>query len=93
MCCGPEALREDAEAEVDAAAAQEQRADEEDARDEDADRGVRAVREVLVDGAGALVLAGEQRDRVGDREHAEAGDQHAQRGVERRSRCPDWRQG
>ena len=79
----PEALRQDAETEVDAAAAQEQGADEEDAREEDADRGVRAVREVLVDGARALVLAGEQGDGVGDGEHAQSRDQHAQRGVER----------
>ena len=67
----PEAVGQDAEAEVDAAAAEEQRADEEEAGREDADPRVSAVREVLVDRPCARVLPGVERDRVGDREHAE----------------------
>jgi hypothetical protein len=35
--------------------------------------------------APALVLAGEERDGVGDREHAQSGDEDAQGGVERRT--------
>ena len=77
----PEVVREHAEAEVDAAAAEEERPDEEEARREDADPGMRAVREVLVDRAGAGVLPRVERDRVGDREHAEAGEEHGQGGV------------
>ena len=68
----PEALGEDAQAEIDAATAEEERAGEEDARGEDPDGGVGAPRQVLVDGARAAVLAREQRERVGDRQHAEA---------------------
>ena len=77
----PEAVGEDAEAEIDTAATQEQRADEEDACGEDADAGVSTVREVLIDSPGARELAGEQRQRVRNREHAEARDQHRQRGI------------
>ena len=72
----PEAVGEDAEPEVDAAAAEEERADEEEPGGEDADPRMRAVGEVLVDRAGAGVLPGVERDRVGDREHAEAGEEH-----------------
>ncbi len=77
----PEAVAEDADAEVDAAAAEEERADEEEAGREDADPGVGAVGEVLVHRAGTRVLPGVERDRVGDREHAEAGEQHGEGGV------------
>ena len=38
--------------------------------------------EVLIDGTRTLVLAGEDRDRVRDRQHAEPGDQHGERGIE-----------
>ena len=85
MCAGPEVVGEDAQAEVDAAAAEEQRADEEEARGEDADCGMRAMGEVLVHRAGAGVAAREQCDRVGDGEDAEPGDEHAQGGVEARA--------
>ena len=74
----PEAVDQDAEPEVDAAAAEEQRADEEEAGGEDADPRMGAVGEVLVDRAGAGVLPGVERDRVGDREHAEPGEQHGE---------------
>src|SRR6185437_8095220 len=57
-------------------------AHEENARGEDADRGMCAPYQVLVHGAGALVLASKQRDRVRDRQHAETGDQHGERRVE-----------
>ena len=69
------------EPEVDAAAAEEERADEEEAREEDADPGVGAVGEVLVDRAGARVLPGVERDRVGDREHADPGEQDGERRI------------
>ena len=81
----PEAVGEDPEPEVDAAAAEEERADEEDAGREHADPRVRAVREVLVDRARAGVAPGVERDRVGDREHAEAGEQHGERRVPARA--------
>ena len=45
----PEPVEEDPEPEVDAAAAEEERADEEETGDEHADPRVGAVREVLVD--------------------------------------------
>ena len=79
---GPEAVREDAEAQVDATAAEEQRAHEEDAGGEDAHRRVGAAHEVLIDRAGALVLAGEDGYCIRDREHAETGDEHRERGIE-----------
>ena len=77
----PEALREDAETEIDPAAAEEQGACEEDARGEDADGRVRAPGQVLIDSARPLVLLGEQGDRIGDGENAESRDQHRQRRV------------
>ena len=77
----PEAVDEDPEPEIDAAAAEEERADEEEAGREDADPRVRSVREVLVHRPRAGVLPGVERDRVRDREHADAGDQHGERRV------------
>ena len=82
----PEPVDQDAEAEVDAATAEEQRSDEEEAGSKHAYPGMGAVREVFVDSARARVLPGVERDRVGDRQHAEAGEQHRERGV---PACPD----
>ena len=69
------------EPEIDAPAAEEERADEEEPGREDADPRVRAVGQVLVDRAGARVLPRIERDRVGDREHAEPGEEHGEGGV------------
>ena len=77
----PEALGEVADAEVDPAAAEEEGAEEEDPGREDADPRVRAVGQVLVDGAGAGEAARVERDDVADREHAEARQQDRERGV------------
>jgi hypothetical protein len=75
----------DAHAE-DAAAPEEQRADEEDARREDADCRMGAVRQVLVDRTGSGVLAGVERERVADGEHAEPRQEDRQGRVEGGSR-------
>ena len=77
----PEPVHQDPKAEEDAAAAEEQRAGEVDARGEDPDRRVGAACQVLVHRAGARVLAGELRDHVADREHAQRRDHDRQRRV------------
>ena len=77
----PEPVDQHAEPEIDPPAAEEQRPDEEEPGREDADPGVRTVRQVLVDRAGTSVLPRVERDRVGDRKHAEPGQEHGERGV------------
>ena len=72
---GPEAVDQDAEPEVDPAAAEEQHPDEEEPGRQDAEPRVRAVREVLVHGSGAGEAARVERDDVADREHSERRDQ------------------
>ena len=83
----PGPLGEQPDAEVDAAAAEKERAEEEDAGREDAHPGMRAVGQVLVDRARAGEAAGVERDGVADREDAEARDQDRERGVPGRARC------
>ena len=81
----PESVEQHAEPEVDATAAEEERPDEEEAGEEDADPGVRTVGEVLVHGTRARVLPGVERDRVRDRENADARKEHCERCVPART--------
>ena len=83
----PGSLRQQADAEVDAAAAEEQGAEEEHACRQHADPGVRAVGQVLVHGPGSREAAGIERHRVPDGEHTEAGDQDREGRVPRGARA------
>ena len=77
----PELVGENAEPEVDPAAAEEQHADEEEPGRDDAEPRMRAVGEVLVHRARAGEAAGIERDDVADREHAEGRDDDRERRV------------
>ncbi len=74
----PEAVEQDPEPEVDSAAAQEQRADEEEAGSENAEPRVRAVGEVLVHRARSGEPTRVEHDDVSDGEDAERGDDDRQ---------------
>jgi hypothetical protein len=76
---GQELIGQDADADVDAAAAEEDGAEKEHAGSEGADGGVHAPGQVLVDRPRPDVLAGEQRQHVADAQHPERGDEHRQR--------------
>ena len=68
----PEAVGEDPESEIDAAAAEEERADEEEPGEKDADPTMGAVDEVLVDRPRTGVPTRVKGDGVGDRDDAES---------------------